>query len=293
MNEPSDLGRSADAAKEIAKTTSKAIDAGTEAGKFFSKVMGDLITDGIGLVGDRVRFYRIERAVLLAERTDELLKGRNVKSLRAVAPNIALPIIEAAASEADDEIHLKWAELLAQAMDPDAPTVDRRLITTLSALSPSDMKVFDVMSRYASGQIDVEKTSLRMYRDGPAGDAVLSVSREEPVLSYAQIMYKYFEKFDPDRIKTKDDGARYFEELKGEEVVVSLENLVSLGLVMTSKIEWTGEDGERYLDDSVRTARLFLTDFGRRFASSTGYLIPDPKVTYYPWFKNAPSEEKG
>lgn len=284
MSEPTDIGRTADATKEVAKATSKAIDASTKAGEFFSKVMGDLITDGVGLVGDRIRFYRIERAVLLAERTDALLKGRNVKSVRAVAPNIALPIIEAAATEVDDDLHAKWAELLAQAMDAEASVVDRRLIDALSSLSPTDSKVFDAIAQCALDEEHASTTQLQAFRDDESGAKLLAVTREEVEISYSMVFAKYVEKFAPERISVSEDGGRFVKENNPEECQVSIDNLASLGLLMITNTEWANRNGEVFLEaNGGKSGTFFVTDFGRRFAASIGYQLPRPRITHYPF----------
>lgn len=283
MSEPTDIGRTADATKEVAKATSKAIDASTKAGEFFSKVMGDLITDGVGLVGDRIRFYRIERAVLLAERTDALLKGRNVTSVRAVAPNIALPIIEAAATELDDDLHAKWAELLAQAMDAEAHVVDRRLIDALLSLSPTDSKVFDAIAQCALDEDHASTTQLQTFWDDESGDKKLAMTREEVQISYGMVLWKYVEKFAPERFSVFEDGRKSILENNPEECQIAIDNLASLGLLMIRNTEWADEDGQVFLEgDGGRSGMFFVTEFGRRFAASIGYHLPRPRITYFP-----------
>jgi len=76
------IGKVADATKEAAATGAKAIDAASGIGRFFNQVMGDLITDGVGVISDRLKYYRAENAVKLALRgesfTSSIFLGRTI-----------------------------------------------------------------------------------------------------------------------------------------------------------------------------------------------------------------------
>ncbi|MCG8505382.1 MAG: DUF4393 domain-containing protein [Sphingomonadales bacterium] len=137
---------SAKAIKEVAKTGGKLIDAASDAGRFFKAVMGDLVTDGVGLVSDRLKYYRIERAILLAAKTQKRLEDRGITNVRIVSPKIALPIIEKATIEDDESLHTRWANLLANAMDPNfGGQVKRRYVSILSDIEPIDAHILDVV----------------------------------------------------------------------------------------------------------------------------------------------------
>ena len=86
----------AKAIQETAKATGKAID---------------------GLL----KYYRIERAALLATKTEERLRKRGIETTVPVAPKMAIPLIENATLEDDDELHTLWANLLANAVNVTPP----------------------------------------------------------------------------------------------------------------------------------------------------------------------------
>lgn len=125
---------------EWARTTSKAIDAASGLGRFLERAFGDLIVDAAGLASDRLKYYRMERAALLAARVEERLKEYGVKNSRTVPPKIALPMLEAAAVEDDDSLHHLWAELFASAMNPAREEITVRFIDVLKAISPIEAK---------------------------------------------------------------------------------------------------------------------------------------------------------
>jgi hypothetical protein len=130
---------------EVAKTTGKALDLTGAAGRFFDRVMGDIVEDGFGLIRDRLRFYRLERAVILASETEGRLRQRGIEHPRIVPPKIALPLIEAASVEDEPELMKLWTELLASAMDPTAPKVEKKLVSILQELSAADAEVLSAI----------------------------------------------------------------------------------------------------------------------------------------------------
>lgn len=131
----------ADATAEVAKASGKAIDLASGAGSFFDRVMGDLVEDGVGLIRDRLKFYRYERSLLLAQETQARLRKRGIQVPRTVPPKVAIPLIEAATIEDEPDLQSLWAELLTSAMDPSKARVDLRLVNILRELTSEDAKV--------------------------------------------------------------------------------------------------------------------------------------------------------
>ena len=133
----------AEAASEIAKTTGKAIDALSGVSGFFDRVFGGLVVDSVGLVADRVRLYRYERAIELSHAVERRLRLKGIFETRPVPLKVALPLIEAATLEDDDDLRERWANLLESAMNPDARKVERSFVTILSELSSEDASFFE------------------------------------------------------------------------------------------------------------------------------------------------------
>lgn len=141
--DPDTIGKSADATKEVAKASGKAFDLLGGAGRFFERVFGDLVADGVGLLGDRLKFYRYERAVLLASKTESILKDRGVEVTRSLPPKVAIPLIEHASVEEDEDLHSRWANLLAHGMDPQQEKIERSFVSLLAELSARDAVLLD------------------------------------------------------------------------------------------------------------------------------------------------------
>ena len=108
----------AKATQEIAKTDRTGIEAAQGFGSFVARVLGEPIEAAVGLVSDRLRFVRFERQVRLADRYAEVMAFRGLSSEeQSVPPKIALPAIENASLEEDDELQDLWANLLASCHD--------------------------------------------------------------------------------------------------------------------------------------------------------------------------------
>lgn len=159
--ESAEVVEGAKAIQEAAKTTGKAIDALQSSGNFFDRVFGELIENSVGIVADKVKFMRFERAAELASKTDKILEDRGVgEDTKAVPPKIAIPLIENATLEDDENLHTLWAQLLANAMDPNVQlNITRVHVSLLKEMEPIDVMILNVvfqekMQKFASKPLD-------------------------------------------------------------------------------------------------------------------------------------------
>jgi hypothetical protein len=133
----------AKAVKEVTKAIGKGIDAAREVGGFLGDLCGPFLQDAIGLVHDRLRYYRAGNLLRLREKYKQAIEKRGIKSTQAIPPHIALPIFEAAAIEEDESLRELWANLLASAADPQFEgSVRRCFIDMARQLDPSDAVAF-------------------------------------------------------------------------------------------------------------------------------------------------------
>jgi hypothetical protein len=109
---------------------------------YFTDILGDLPKDLIGyLIGDRVKAKRIERLAALWQRTREHLRDRGVDP-EPPSLKYAIPILEAAADEENEELQDLWSRLLAAAMDPNRRDAIRQsFIQTVKQIDPMDALV--------------------------------------------------------------------------------------------------------------------------------------------------------
>lgn len=106
----------AKAVQEVAKTTGKAIDAAREAGGFIARFVAGPLEQGVGIFEDRLRYLRWERQVRLIHRANQMLSEVGLSApTRAVPLKLAIPLIQGASLEEDDELQDRWAALLVNA----------------------------------------------------------------------------------------------------------------------------------------------------------------------------------
>lgn len=98
----SDAEEIAKAIQESAKFGTKGLDIAEKAGGFFSKVFKEPVDEIAGMITDKLRFIRWKRMVEMSEQIDQIHKQKGITNTRAVPPKIALPIIEEATLEEDE-----------------------------------------------------------------------------------------------------------------------------------------------------------------------------------------------
>ena len=128
---------------EQAKLGQELVKAVRDASGYFTDILGDLPKDLIGyLIGDRVKAKRIERMAALWQRTRERLRDRGTDP-EPPSLKYAIPILEAAADEENEELQDLWSRLLAAAMDPNRRDAMRQsFIATVKRMDPIDVLVF-------------------------------------------------------------------------------------------------------------------------------------------------------
>ena len=127
---------------EQAKLGQELVKAVRDGSGYFTDILGDLPKDLIGLlIGDRVKAKRIERMAALWQKTREHLRDRDIEP-EPPSLKYAIPILEAAADEENDELQDLWSRLLAAAMDPTRRDGMRQsFIATVKQMDPMDVLV--------------------------------------------------------------------------------------------------------------------------------------------------------
>ncbi|WP_050526820.1 Abi-alpha family protein [Pseudorhodobacter aquimaris] len=114
-----------------------------------SEAVGELVADGIGILGDRVRRKRELNAKLGMEEVRKRLDADGVDMKDITPPKEEeLHLLMNGMSLADDEsIRGLWAGLFAKALEPNSEAeAERPFISVLDSLSPLDAKIIDLLS---------------------------------------------------------------------------------------------------------------------------------------------------
>jgi hypothetical protein len=139
----SDLEVLASATGEVAKTAGKMIDAVEGSKAFFAKVIGEPVETLSGILTDKLKVVRYRRFLELTDEVNAIHREREISATVALDPILGLEIISEATLTDDSLLKKKWANLLANAMDPNSIT--RNYVQTLKALTPIDANVLQVV----------------------------------------------------------------------------------------------------------------------------------------------------
>jgi hypothetical protein len=159
----------AEAVKEIVKTTGKAIDAGVKLGGFFRLVLGDTAIELGGVVNDWTKYFRYKNLLKIQDKVFDLHAKRKFEGKTIpIPPRYAIPLIQNASQEDDDDIQSLWAGLVANATDPNKRlNINKIYIEILSSLEPIDVQIMIYFSKQGwhlipevpGGGITVERLS--------------------------------------------------------------------------------------------------------------------------------------
>lgn len=137
----------AKAAGEIAKTAGKAIDASREFGGFIAPYIRRSLEEAMGIFEDKLKYMRWERQVRLMARSKKFLEELGLEvPTRPVPMKIAIPLLQAASLEEDDELQDVWARLLVNAGDADRKIEIRRMhVSILEDLGSLEIRIINTV----------------------------------------------------------------------------------------------------------------------------------------------------
>lgn len=143
----SDITEIAKAGQEVAKTTSKAIDAGRNMGRFFSRFISGPFEQVTGIVEDRLRYVRWERQQRLIERAEEFRKQEGLPPPDKPIPlKNAVPLFYHATLEEDDNLQDVWARLLINGTNESTGiNIERSFIEMLAQISYLEARILQAI----------------------------------------------------------------------------------------------------------------------------------------------------
>ena len=143
--QPNEAIETARAVRATADATREAIGAIEKTGGFLNRIFGGAIEDGVGIVADRIKFLRLQNFIALSENAAKRLRDRGYseEAITKVVPlKVAIPLIESATLEEDCELQSLWAQLLANAMDPEFDVdVKLRHVSLLREMEPLEARI--------------------------------------------------------------------------------------------------------------------------------------------------------
>ena len=141
------IKKTAKATQEVAKTTSNAIDASRELGGFFSKFITGPLEESAGILHDKLRYIRWERQQRLMLRAQEFIKQQGLSSPDKPIPlKNAIPLIEYATIEEDDNLQDIWARLLVNGTNSSTGVeIERSFIEILGQISSLEAQILQAI----------------------------------------------------------------------------------------------------------------------------------------------------
>lgn len=119
--------------------------------EFFQDLAKASADDASGLLSEKLFFWRSNQALKLKEKLEGLIEVRGIKDRKTIPLKLIAATIDAATIEEDDELHTKWAKMLANALDPKFKPEVRILYTDiLRSLNAFDIRLLDEIYRAAS-----------------------------------------------------------------------------------------------------------------------------------------------
>jgi Abortive infection alpha len=135
--------------EEQAKLGQELIKAVRDTAGYFTDLLGDMPKDLLGLlIGDRVKAKRLERIGMLWQRTRERLRDQGISDPEPPSLKYAIPILQAAADEENEELQDLWSRHLAAAMDPKRRDAMRQsFVQAVKQMDPMDVLVLRAIHR--------------------------------------------------------------------------------------------------------------------------------------------------
>lgn len=150
----------AKAVQAVAETAGKAIDGARDSASFLARLFGGSLEQAAGILEDRLVYTQRERRQRLLLRARAFAKAHGLpEPNRQISLNILVPLLEAGASENDDELQDTWARMLLNAADADHKAEVRRAY--VSILSDCTRLDIHVLATLYNAEPELRKHSVR------------------------------------------------------------------------------------------------------------------------------------
>ncbi len=156
--------------REIAKTVRKALEVSEKFGKFLSSIFGEGFKDLGDTFSDWTKYFRYRNLLKLQDKVFSIHKKRNIEGKTVpIPPRYALPLLESATLEDDDNLQDKWAGLIVNSTDPQKSfQIQKIFIHILTNIEPLDAAILDLLFTYDKNdqlKLNSEKISEILKQD--------------------------------------------------------------------------------------------------------------------------------
>lgn len=128
--------------QETAKTVGKGIDLANNVGGFIAPLIRGSLEQGIGIFEDKLKYMRWERQIRLMNQAEEYMKKQGiVEIINPIPLKFAIPLLQGASLEDNDDLQDLWAKLLVNSVSDKGIELKRVYIDILERLSPLEAKI--------------------------------------------------------------------------------------------------------------------------------------------------------
>lgn len=239
----SDAEEFSKAIAEAAKFGTTSIEATEKMFGFLSKILGTPIEDAVGIVGDKLQYIRWQRQNRMVDGVNKILKERGLSKTKAIPPKFAIPMLEQASLEEDDDLQDIWCRLITNSLDPNFKSEIRyAFIDIIKNLTSLDAKILKYV-------YDSALSNINPY---------FSLSPSNSFTIYGII--KRF-KFSSYSFKSITTASQY-------EIETSLDNLLRVRCLQNNFLKDSIEEASKSLDPSPTSDTFSLTQFGIVFVEA-------------------------
>lgn len=212
------------------------------------------------LFADKVRYKRLSNQVTIFKKTAELLERNNLTP-RELNLKTLVPLLEQSSLEEDEELQVKWANLIANLASSPENGLEPKLVKTLAQLSILEARVLDyAFQRFGTQRVArFEKNQASPHSWVEKYKSVEDVPIEFVVLSF-------------DKMREQHSLTRQFAK-------IFIDNLVSLGLLRYEEpeieIEDNGSEAESEDDPDMGTEISLSLSLSANYQQSDNFTITE------------------
>lgn len=173
----------AEAVKAVAETGGKALDTVNNLGGFFSRIFGPALEEAGGMLHDFVRFHRSVRLIRLQQRYEEMRAAAGLTMTKPLDLKVALPLLEAASIETNDDLQDMFARLLVNGTNSNSGIeIKRAYVSILQDFTPLEARLLVALCNAPKSEKGIRTAALP---DRYLNDKKEDEPAEEPPLDVA------------------------------------------------------------------------------------------------------------
>lgn len=194
---------------KVAETFGKGIDLAEKAGDFIAPLIKGSLVQAIGIFEDKLKYTRWERQMRMMDRVQKIMEEQKITVNNPLPLKFALPLLQGASLEEDDDLQDLWINLLVNAVSSCNIEIKRVYMDILERISHQEAQIIN---------------------------SIYSISFEEN-------QHKFLETYDlPNKIHINNGMInKEIEELKDEDIELSLINLAKQGCISPARTAGGGE----------------------------------------------------